>query len=336
MNHQGLTRFSPLELRGGQRLRNRVVVPPMASETADPNGCATEATLAHYKRLAASGAGLVLVEYSYVAASGRSEENQLGIASPVHLDGLTRIARVIQAAGAVAGIQLTHAGGKAARGLTGGRLQSPSGIAVPVKDRELAVPDIMTAVEVEEWKQAFGAAVELAVAAGFELVEFHAAHGYGLNQWLSPITNARDDAYGGAVERNSQLLFEIVAAARRAYPNLLLAVRIPGQDFLAGGLSSDDAVGLAQGLAELGVDLLDVSSGIGGWRRPRDRSGEGYLVSEAAVIAAAVSVPVIAVGGIEHGAYIDQGLEQGKFSLAAVGRAILKDPQLWGAENLCA
>lgn len=324
-----LSRFSPLRLRNGAVLKNRVVVPPMASETANSEGFATPATLAHYERLAKSGASLVMVEYTYVHRSGRSEPNQLGIDSDSKVEGLARIAEIIHRSSALAGIQITHSGGKTSRDLTDGSLQSPSGVAVPVKDQDMPIPDAMTLDEIHEWRHAFGQAIERAVLAGFDLVELHAAHGYGLNQWLSPLTNQRRDAFGGNVRKNSRLLLEIVEQAKRDFPGLLLAVRMPGQDFLEGGLTAEDSISIARALEETGIDLIDVSSGIGGWRRPRDRRGEGYLVSEAARIQFSVGVPVIGVGGIETGEYIDRALRSGELSLAAVGRAVLNGPTEW-------
>ncbi len=328
-------RFSSLFLPRGRTLANRVLVPPMASGTASLLGEVTNATLAHYKSLANSGAGLVIVEYTFVHPSGRSEENQLSAANNCLLPGLKNLARTIQQKGALAGIQLTHAGGKSSFSLAHENLMAPSAVPTPVKDRNLETPREMSEEDILLWKKSFSLAIARAVSAGFDLVEIHAAHGYGLNQWLSPITNHRADDFGQTLIGRSRLLREIVAEARRAHPHLLLSVRIPGSDGLAAGLSSGDSVRLAQMLEECGVDLIHVSSGIGGWKRPLDRRGEGYLVAEAEIIQAAVTVPVIGVGGIETGGYIDQSLRDRKFSLAAVGRAILKDPSGWKARQMC-
>lgn len=322
-------RFAPLRLRGGRRLRNRIVVPPMASTTADADGFVTEATLAHYARLAQSRAGLVMVEYTYVDETGISEANQLGASKDAHTEGLTRLAATIHRSGAMAGLQLTHAGGKTSADLTGSRVFAPSAVRVPVKDREMPVPEAMAFVDIVAWKVAFHRAVGRAVRAGFDLVEFHAAHGYGLNQWLSPLTNRREDGYGGSLTRNARLLLELVTDVRECYPEILVAVRMPGQDFLEGGLATADTRWIARQLEGVGVDVLDVSSGIGGWRRPTPRVGEGYLVDEAAAIQSVVGVPVIGVGGIESGEFIDACLREGRLSLAAVGRAVLKDPVEW-------
>ncbi len=334
MTTSGLNRFSELGFRNGKSVGNRVVVPPMASETADELGYVTAKTLSHYERLARSGAGLVMLEYTYIDPSGRSERNQLGIYSDGQIADLARIADAIHQAGGLAGIQLTHSGGKTSRDLTGGVLMAPSAIAVPVKDREMERPDGMSLAEIHLWKTSFELAVGRASDAGFDLVEFHAAHGYGLNQWLSPITNHRSDKYGGTSEGRARLLLEIVEAARSAHPELLFAVRMPGQDFLEDGLSPGDAVWIAKKLEAVGVDLIDVSSGIGGWRRPRDRRGEGYLVSEASAIQSAVAIPVIGVGGIERGTFIDDVVASGVVSLTAVGRAILRDPEAWREQNM--
>jgi NADPH2 dehydrogenase len=336
MKTDALSRWSPLALPNGKALRNRVVVPPMASQTADENGFVTQKTLAHYQNLSEAQAGLLIAEYTFVDSTGRSEENQLGIQSDAHISGLTALAKSIQKTGALAGIQLTHGGAKSERSLTGGVLMAPSSIAVPVKDRQLETPDAMTSDEIDAWKSAFSSAVDRAVKAGFDLVEFHSAHGYGLNQWLSPITNHRTDSYGATLSGQIRLLLELVKDARARYPGLLISVRIPGQDFIEGGLKIEDSIRVAQALEAAGVSVIHVSSGIGGWRRPSERNGEGYLVSEATRIQAAVQIPVIGVGGIESGTYIDQSLLAHRFSLAAVGRAILKDPKHWGESHLSA
>lgn len=329
-----MNRHSPLAI-GPLRLKNRVVVPAMASETADAAGLATETTVAHYRRLAGAGTGLLFVEYTYVDRAGRSEPQQLGAAGPEHAAGLARIAAVIRAAGGIPGLQLTHAGGKTERQYTDGRLLGPSGIAVPVKDRTLEAPETMSRAEITAWREAFVRGAALGVAAGFPVLELHAAHGYGFNQWLSPLTNRRRDEYGGALENRARLLVEVVREIKARFPGVVLSVRVPGQDHLPGGLTTDAMLETARLLVAAGVDVIDVSSGLGGWRRPRDREGEGYLVPEAAQFQAAFPhIPVIGVGGIETGAYIDAALQSGSFSMAAVGRAILKDPQAWGTEHL--
>ncbi len=327
-------RFSPYRFAGGQTAQNRVVVPPMASQTAEERGNATAATTRHYARLAQSGAGTVFVEYSFVHPSGKGEENQLAADSDANIAGLAEIAGVIYRAGALAGLQLVHVGGKSTKALAGGELMSPSGVPVPVKGWEPDASVEMTPSDIRLWVRWFTDAALRAQAAGFDLVELHAAHGYGLNQWLSPLTNRRTDAYGGGMAARSRILLEIVESIRAAAPGLLLAARLPGQDHMEGGLTTADMGWLVNRLEGMGMDLIDVSSGIGGWRRPEGRAGEGYLVNDAAALKPFTSLPVIGVGGIQTGDYIDRILDEGRVDFAAVGRAVLQDPLAWGREQL--
>lgn len=329
-----MNRCSPLHLGHRRSLRNRVVIPAMASSTADAQGFATEATFKHYERLGHAGVGLINVEYSYVCTTGRSELNQLGAHTDAHIPGLQRIAEIIKGSGALAGLQITHCGGKSTRELTGGQLMAPSDIPVPVKDRVMDAPTPMDHEEIAYWRSAFIAAADRAVLAGFDLLELHCAHGYGLNQWLSPLTNRRLDSYGGDLLGRARLVGQVITAIRARHPHLLLAVRHPGQDFVTGGLSVEDSIQLAQKFTAIGVDVIDVSSGLGGWRRPTKRTMQGYLIGEAARIQASLENPVIGVGGIEEGAYIDHVVGDGTVALAAVGRAILKDPEGWNRREM--
>ena len=318
-------RLRPLSISQKVETKNRIVVPAMASQTADELGNATQKTLEHYERLAKSGAGIVFVEYSYVHSSGKSEPNQLGFTKDNNLETLRELANVIHKHGALAGIQLTHCGGKSSTDLTGGPMHSPSGIPVPVKGTTLETPVSADLGIIQLWEDSFFASAVLAKDLGFDIVELHAAHGYGLNQWISPLTNTREDKYGGDRNSRFKILFEIVHKIKSSKSSPLLSVRIPGKDFLEGGLDSEDCVSLAQDLAALGVDIINVSSGIGGWRRPAERTGEGYLVPEAAEIQKKSSVPIIGVGGIESADYVEEILSRNVVTLVAVGRAILQN-----------
>lgn len=330
-----MNRRSSYRFANGKATTNRVVVPPMASRTADENGFVTEASVAHYRELAASGAGLVFVEYSYVHPSGKGEPTQMGAQSDDKIDGLSRLATTIHDAGALAGLQIVHTGGKTSSAITGSPLLSPSGIPVPVKDRDPEVPVAMNRQQIQDWSDWFVAAAGRGVRAGFDIIELHAAHGYGLNQWLSPLTNQRTDEYGGTMENRARLLVEIVRRIRSSFPELLISVRIPGQDHLPGGLTLDDMSLTIELLEGSGVSLLNVSSGIGGWRRPENSRGEeGYLVADAATLKQRTSLPVIGVGGIESGAAIDRMLATRQLDFAAIGRAILADPRRWREINL--
>lgn len=303
-------------------LKNRVIVPPMASQTASQSGHVTTQTLDHYIKLASSRASMIMVEYTYIHQSGKSETNQLGISSGNHVSGLAKLASAIKSTGATSAIQITHAGGKSSKHLTGGRLISPSGISVPVKGNTLEVPELAKLADIRLLKESFLKAAQRAFKAGFDIVEIHSAHGYGLNQWLSPITNQRVDEYGGTTENRFRLLLEIINLIKKEVPLLTLSVRIPGMDHLEGGLTIKESIKLAKQLERAGVQIINVSSGIGGWRRPKSRIGEGYLVEDASVIQKEVGLPVIGVGGIQTAEYINMSLNKNQFSLAAVGRAI--------------
>lgn len=323
-------RWTPYKFLNGQVAKNRVVVPPMTSQTADEDGFVTDRTLEHYRRLSQSQAGMIFVEYSHVHPSGKGEVHQLGAYSDQHTQGLKKLAHVIHQSGAIAGLQIVHAGGKADSKITGQSLLGASSVSVPVKGWTPEVPMEMSLKDIPTYIQWYIEAAQRVRVAGFDLVEIHAAHGYGLNQWLSPITNHRTDEYGGPPENRQRLLLEIVHGIKTQIPEILISVRIPGQDHFPNGLSIEDMKIVAAHLELAGADLIHVSSGIGGWRRPEGRNGEGYLVSDAEQIKRSISLPVIGVGGIVFGSTIDQMLLQEKLDFAGVGRAILQDSEGWG------
>lgn len=241
---------------------------------------------------------------------------------------------MIKYSGALAGLQIVHVGGKSTTALTGGRLFAPSEIAVPIKGWSPEAPTAMMAKEIEMWIDWFSQAAMRAQQAGFDFVEIHAAHGYDLNQWLSPITNKRSDEFGGSIQNRSRLLLTIIKKIRKVVPKLLIAVRLPAQDHMPSGLSFNEMFFVVSKLQKAGVDLIDVSSGIGGWRRPEGHSGQGYLVEDAAKIKSHSSIPVIGVGGIESGEFIDKVIQEEKLDFAAIGRAILADPAAWNAMHM--
>lgn len=327
-------RWTPYQFSNGKIVKNRIVVPPMASQTADVDGFVTNKSIEHYHRLSQSQAGIIFVEYSHVHLSGKGEIHQLGAYSDQHIDGLKSLAQMIHQSGAIAGLQIVHAGGKTDPKVTGQSLLGPSPVPVPVKGWIPETPIEILLQDIPTYIQWYIDAADRAYAAGFDLIEIHAAHGYGLNQWLSPITNHRTDDYGGSLENRQRLLLEIIHGIKTSDPELLISVRIPGQDHHPSGLNLQDMQIVAKNLEKIGVDLIHVSSGIGGWRRPDGRSGEGYLVSDAEQIKLSTVAPVIGVGGIVNGNTIDQMLLTNKLDFAAVGRAILQDPKKWGATQL--
>lgn len=329
-----IDRWSPYRFKNGKSTQNRIVVPPMASQTADDKGLVTDKTLDHYRNLGQSSAGIIFVEYSFVHQTGKGEASQLGVNSDKNIKGLKQVAEVIQTRGTLASLQIVHAGGKTTTSITGQPLLGASSTPVPIKDRNLETPIEMSLQEIKTYIQWYLEAAHRVWLSGFDIIELHAAHGYGLNQWLSPVTNQRQDEYGGSLENRARLLVEIAQAIKFHIPELLLSIRIPAQDYFPGGLQIQEMQKVVKQLEQIGVDLVNVSSGIGGWRRPNDRVGEGYLVNDASQIKLATQLPIIGVGGIENGATIDQMLNEKHLDFAAVGRAILRAPQDWRKSHL--
>ena len=320
-----MNRFSTFPI-ANHVLKNRLVVAPMASQTSTLDGKVTEKTVRHYANLAQSQAALVMVEYSFVAFSGRSEPNQLGVHDDDCINGIKDIAKVIHQTGAKAGLQLTHCGGKAQLDVCP-ELMGPSGITVPAYDRILPTPRIMSLNDISSFKKQFVDAARRVELAGFDFVELHCAHGYGLNQFLSRLTKQRDDQYGGSQRNRARLIVEIIEQIKQ-HTQLSIMVRVPGQDLYPEGLTQAQIVESCHYFIDAGVVVLDVSSGIGGWNRPKERRTEGFLVEEAAYLKQAhLQACIIGVGGIETAEYIDMAIANQWLDLAAVGRAILRGPQ---------
>jgi 2,4-dienoyl-CoA reductase-like NADH-dependent reductase (Old Yellow Enzyme family) len=325
--------FAPLALRR-LTLRNRVVVSPMC-QYSSIDGAANDWHVVHLGTRAVGGAGLVFTEASAVTPGGRISPQDLGIWKDEHIRGLSAVVRVIKAEGAVAGIQLAHAGRKAsvARPWEGGQqLALESGgwttvapSAVPFKEGERA-PRALTLDGIQEVVQAFAAAAARALTAGFEVIEIHAAHGYLLNEFLSPLSNHRTDAYGGSFDNRIRMLCEVVQAVRGTWPSTLpLFVRISATDWAEGGWDIEQSVGLARRLAPLGVDLIDCSSGglVPGVKIP---VGPGYQVGFAERVRRDAEILTGAVGMITEPKQADDIIAAGQADLVLLARQLLRDP----------
>jgi 2,4-dienoyl-CoA reductase-like NADH-dependent reductase (Old Yellow Enzyme family) len=329
--------FSPLTLRG-TRFRNRVAVSPMCQYSA-PDGTATDWHLVHLGSRAVGGAGLVLAEATAVAPDGRISPQDLGIWSDAHGDALAPVADFVRRQGAVPGIQLAHAGrkGSITRPWEGGDpVPADAGgweVVGPTDDpypRETPQPTrALSRDEVEDVVAAFAAGAERARDAGFEVVEVHAAHGYLIHEFLSPVTNHRGDEYGGSFENRTRLLREVTAAVRSVWPeDRPVFVRISATDWLPDRESwtVDSSVRLAPLLVEAGADLIDVS---GGGVHPDQQvppAGPGYQVPYAEAVREASDAAVGAVGGITTAEHADAVVRNGRADLAIVGREHLRDP----------
>lgn len=289
----------------------------------------------HLGSRAVGGAALVFTEAAAVCPEGRISPADLGIYRDEHITKLREIVQFIHDRGAVAGIQLAHAGfaSTAAPWDGGGPLPISDGgwrpiyapSAVPFRDDWIG-PQALTMPEILQLTQTFVDAARRAVAARFRVVEIHAAHGYLLHEFLSPITNGRTDRYGGSFESRTRLLREVVAAIRQMLPDELpLFVRISASDWTAGGWSIDESVRLATALKELGVDLIDASSG-GILPHADIPVGPGYQVPFASRIRRESKVATGAVGMITDPSQAQSIIENGDADIVLLARQLLRDP----------
>lgn len=326
--------FDPLPIRS-VTLRNRIAVSPMCQYSAT-DGRAGDWHLVHLGARAAGGAGLVVFEATAVEPRGRISPADLGLWEDAQVEPLARIVRFVEGQGAVAALQLAHAGRKASvrapwdRG--GAPLPPSEGGWIPVAPSAAAfapghsVPAALDAGAIREVVRAFAAAARRAEAAGFRAIEVHAAHGYLLHQFMSPLSNARQDDYGGGFENRTRLVREVVAAVRAAWPERLpLLVRISATDWAPGGWDVDEAVELARALEKLGVDLVDTSSG-GLVPNASVPVGPGYQTAFAERIRREAGVMTGAVGMILSPEQADHVVRCGQADVVLLAREMLRDP----------
>ena len=324
--------FESLTLRG-TTFRNRVWLPPMCQYSA-LDGVPNDWHLVHLGARAAGGFGLVIAEATAVVPEGRITPQDVGLWNDEQAAAWARITDVVHARGAHVGVQLQHAGRKASTyrpfhegdgsvpAAEGGwATVAPSAVAFPGLDEPVALPD----EDVAAIPGAFAAAAARALAAGFDTVELHAAHGYLLHQFLSPLSNLRTDRWGGSPENRARLLVETTDAVRAVWPDdRPLLVRLSATDWTEGGLTVDDVAEVAAVLREHGVDLVDVSTG-GNLPVPVPVA-PGYQVPAARRVREVSGLPVAAVGLITAAAQAEQILAEGSADAVLVGRAALYDP----------
>ncbi len=324
--------FSPLTLRGVE-LPNRIGVSPMC-QYSSVDGFATDWHLVHLGSRASGGAGLVIVEASAVSPEGRITPFDLGIWQDEHIHKLSQIVQFTHSQGAKIGIQLAHAGRKASmdaphrpeRCLSpeeGGWLNVLAPSAIPFAPN-YPTPVALDKDGMERLVSDFAAAAHRAQAAGFDIIEIHAAHGYLIHEFLSPLSNHRDDDYGGSFENRTRLLREVVWAVRTHWSGPLF-VRISATDWAEGGWDIDQSVALAAMLKDLGVDLMDVSSG-GLVPFAKIPVGPGFQTTFAARIRQEAGIPTAAVGFITDPAQADHIIRTGQADMVLLAREMLRDP----------
>ena len=325
--------FEPLALRG-VTLKNRIVVSPMC-QYSSVDGFANDWHLVHLGSRAVGGAGLILVEASAVSPEGRITPDDLGIWKDEHLPMLQRITAFLAVQGSVPGIQLAHAGRKAStlspwKGsdpvpASAGGWQPVAPSARPFADHH-PHPAALDDAGIQKVVADFRAAAARARAAGFQVIELHAAHGYLLHEFLSPLSNHRTDAYGGSFENRIRLLLDVVAATRAVWPaELPLIVRLSVTDWTAGGWNADESVQLAAMLKVRGVDMIDCSTG-GNVPQAPIPVGPGYQVQFAERIKQETGILTGAVGLITTAAEAEAILAQGQADVVLLAREFLREP----------
>ncbi len=325
--------FDPLPIRG-VTISNRTVVSPMC-EYSSQDGFANDWHLVHLGSRAVGGAGLIFTEATAVTPEGRISPEDLGIWSDAHIEFLSRIVRFVKSQGSVPGMQLAHAGRKGStyRPWSGqGAIPLKEGGWVPLAPSAIAfaetypMPRAATKQEIIAVIDAFAAAARRALQAGFRVLEIHAAHGYLIHEFLSPLSNQRIDEYGGSFENRTRLAREIVAAVRKQIPDHLpLFIRISATDWREGGWDVDQSVELAKQLAPLGVDLVDCSSA-GLAQDQKITLGPGYQVPFSERIRREARVKTGAVGLIETKEQAAEILANDKADLIFMAREFLRDP----------
>jgi len=325
--------FEPFTVRS-LTLRNRIGVSPMCQYSCR-DGFANDWHLVHLGSRAVGGAGLVIVEATGVSPEGRISPDDVGLWSDAHIEPLARIAAFVEAHGAVPGIQIAHAGRKASRPAPwkGDRIvTADEGGWTPVGPSAIAfadafvTPTALDAAGIAKVRTDFVSAARRALTAGFRWLEIHAAHGYLLHNFLSPLSNARDDAYGGSFENRTRLAVEIARDVRAVWPDALpLAMRLSCTDWTAGGWSLDESIALARALKSAGVDLIDCSSG-GNVATAPIPIGASYQVPLSEGVRRGAEIATAAVGLITQPMQADDIIRNGRADIVLLAREMLRDP----------
>jgi NADPH2 dehydrogenase len=319
------TLFSPYSLHNVE-LRNRIVMSPMCMYSAGDDGIATDWHLAHYHARAIGGVALVLLEATAVEPRGRISQNDLGLWDAAQVPALARLVDLVHKEGAAVGVQLAHAGRKAFSGGKGHGPQLPIAPSSLPFAEDWRVPAELTVDEIQHVIAAWRSAAILAQAAGFDIIEIHAAHGYLNHQFISPLSNQRTDEYGGSLDNRMRLVLQVTEAVREVWTaDKPLLVRLSVTDWVPAGLAPDDQVIVAQALHSRGVDLLDCSSG-GITPIGPSAPSPGYQVPFASKLRREAAAPTIAVGLITDPNQANEIILNGDADLVALGRELLRNP----------
>ena len=326
--------FTPARI-GPVEIKNRIVMPPMTTRTADDEGFVTDDCIAYYMARVRGGTGLVTVEMASPEKAGRHRRREIGIYDDRFIPGLTRLVDEIHRGGAKASIQLGHGGGHTRADICGETPIAPSAIAHPVYETtfETVVPREMTKARIAETIAAHVNAALRAQRCGFDCVEIHAAHGYLISQFHAPFENRRSDEYGGALENRARFGLEVLRAVKAVLPNMGVVYRLSVEDFFPGGLAYREGRQIAIWAAERGADALHVTAGH--YRSlpsaqivlPPMSYPDATFLDFAADVKKAVAAPVIAVGRLGDPATAQAAVADGKTDFVALGRTLIADPQ---------
>ncbi|OCA91012.1 NADPH dehydrogenase NamA [Bacillus sp. FJAT-27225] len=309
--------FTPFTVKG-VTLKNRIVMAPMCMYSCEKeDGIVTDWHRTHYTSRAVGQVGLIVIEATAVQPQGRISPNDLGIWSDDHVEGLKELTSLAKAHGAAMGIQLAHAGRKA---VLEGDIYAPS--ALPFNEKH-KTPKEMTKEDIKETIEAFKKGAERAKQAGFDVIELHAAHGYLINEFLSPLTNKREDEYSGTVENRYRFLREVIEAVNTVWDGPLF-VRISAHDYREEGMTPEDYLPMAKWMKEQGVDLIDTSSG--GVAPAHINVYPGYQVRFSETIRNGAEIATGAVGLITTGKQAEEILQNERADLIFIARELLRDP----------
>ena len=303
---------------GGLEIRNRVAMPPMCLFCADEGGIATDFHVMHYGARAYGGVGLIIVEATGVENAGRITNQCLGAYDDGQVAGLSRIAGAIKAGGAIAGIQLGHAGRKCMADVP--EVFAPSATRFDDKDK---MPKEMTVADIDRVVQAFGDAAARASRAGFELIEIHGAHGYLISTFMSALSNKREDEYGGSHENRARILGRVIDAVRANFTGAI-CVRVSASDFAEGGNTPEDVAAMLNCVKDKGIDIVDVSAG--GAVPAKPYVYPGYQVKFAEIIKALTGLPTMAGGLLTSPMHMEDIVATGRADMVFVGRELLRNP----------
>jgi 2,4-dienoyl-CoA reductase-like NADH-dependent reductase (Old Yellow Enzyme family)/NADPH-dependent 2,4-dienoyl-CoA reductase/sulfur reductase-like enzyme len=325
--------FSPFHI-GPLKMQNRIVMPPMATNYATPEGFVTERQIAYYVERAKGGVGYITVEHTGVLQQGKASPNMLMISTDEHASQIERLVKAVHGVGGKIVVQINHAGRQTLPSVTGSPIVGPSPIpATPIPDPSKSnVPRELSASEIREITEAFTAAAERVKNAGADGVELHMAHGYLLCSFLSPFSNRRTDLYGGDIHGRARFPVEVLKSVRGSVgPNFPVICRLSGDEYVDGGLKIEETKEIAVILEQEGADALHISAcnAVSGYlNHPPYYVEEGIFVHLAQGVKSVVAIPVITVGRIRNPVMAEQIVQEEKADLISMGRALIADPHM--------